>query len=72
MRALTKLTMVTVEAKAAAMGAWQSKGEAVAFVGYYNKFGCMQGVPQKTWGVTYHGFLEFGGPRGWLAGLEGG
>ena len=32
----------------------------------------MQGGPSISWGYNYVGFREFGGPRGWLAGLEGG
>ena len=33
------------------------------------KGGVNQGVPQVSRGGTHAGFLEFGGSRGWLAGL---
>ena len=37
-----------------------------------DEFDGTQAVGAKTWGYTYHDFRDFGGPRGWLAGLEGG
>ena len=35
-------------------------------------FSLWQGDPPISWGYTYAGYREFGGLRGWLAGLEGG